>query len=464
VTTTATYNTNGLGGVSLAFSGFSTNADYARVEVSTDGITWSTVRGGDSVSLTAGAGKLDDYDGFTAGVLNTYRVTAVDNALISQVGVSTAASGNNASLTAALPAGVITGDLLLLYATIRNGGAPVLPSGWTLISNQGNAALFGRYMATGVTAPTVTFTGGVAGADTITMMTAWRNASMPPVSMSPVTNTTQQNIPTPVFTVSGSALALAFVWKQSTWTTIAAQSGMVGIGSAVSTAGSGAGIAVSGSGTGFGGTFLASSFPITGGTAAVSLTLMTQFSKRAFTDQDTVTITPVLSGPWLKNPSRPAANIQIEITSVSEITRTARTGLFPVLNRTMPIAITDLQSSRALTIEIDCLGFAARADMDNRLASGETLFLQMPSPDYFCPTLYAVAGDVVCLQDAKGSTSLTFQVPLTEVAKPDSSVFGQTYSWADVQANYATWADVIAGVSTWQNLMDKVSNSTIIVP
>jgi len=80
------------------------------------------------------------------------------------------------------------------------------------------------------------------------------------------------------------------------------------------------------------------------------------------------------------------------------------------------------------------------------------------------PTIYFVAGDVVRTRLAKTSTAITFTIPLIEVAAPGSTVAGSTYVWADVVANYATWTAVIAANATWSNLIDKVSNSVVIVP
>ncbi|MEV6879543.1 hypothetical protein, partial [Amycolatopsis sp. NPDC051128] len=112
MTTTTTY-LDDLGRVRVEFTGLSTDADYALVERSTNGITWTTVRGGDKVGLSGGVGKLDDYE-FAAGVPNTYRVTAIDAADVSRFGAAAFTTGNNATLNPPLPAGVPNGALLLL--------------------------------------------------------------------------------------------------------------------------------------------------------------------------------------------------------------------------------------------------------------------------------------------------------------------------------------------------------------
>jgi len=102
--------------------------------------------------------------------------------------------------------------------------------------------------------------------------------------------------------------------------------------------------------------------------------------------------------------------------------------------------------------------------MDNRLALGEPLFLQAPTQPDAIPTIYFVAGDVSYVEDALSSGSYTFTIPVIEVAKPGSTVFGDLYFWSDVVANYATWTDVVAANATWSILMDRISTNSVIVP
>src|SRR5215203_3485183 len=124
MTLTATY-VDDIGRVRLAFSGYSADADYATVERSVDGgITYVPVRGGGTVPITAGAGNLDDYE-FVAGVSNMYRVTAIDSAPQQWIGSGGPVTGNNATVTPACSGSTLIGDLVLLYATIRNSGAGV---------------------------------------------------------------------------------------------------------------------------------------------------------------------------------------------------------------------------------------------------------------------------------------------------------------------------------------------------
>jgi hypothetical protein len=475
VTLSATY-ADDIGRVRVVFSGYNADADYATVERSVDGgITYVPVRGGGLAPLTAGAGALDDYE-FQAGISNMYRVSAIDSALPAALPGWTNAIGVNASVAPAIPGGLSAGNLMILVSTIRNSGAgvPVTPAGWTPIVVSGNVGVYGRVFVPGDTAPTCAFTGGVANADTIAGIWPFSNVSLTASVTNSQLNGSAQNIAVPALTTVGSkSVSMAVGWKQDDWTasTVVALPNFAHGGERISTTGDDAAIIfdyrlITTGPISMGST----SFGITGGAAAISRGLIWDMPIRAFTNQETTSVTPSLltslrdDQAWLKNPSRPGLNSKVTITEISEISRKSRTGRFDVLGRTLPVAITDVQSSREFTLELIVNGNAEALDMDNRLSTGEPMFLQPRTTADDIPTVYFVAGDVTRTQLAKTSTAITFTIPVIEVAAPGSTVAGATYVWSDVIANYASWTAVIAANPSWSNLIDKVSNSVVIVP
>lgn len=168
------------------------------------------------------------------------KVTAMVTDTAAFIAAGTVAHGNNASVAPALPAGITAdaGQLLLVWAAIRNSGTGTvdLPSGWTSIANFGNARLFGRYYVTGVTAPTVTFTGGAANADTSAQMCAFSGLSLhadsgkylyPNPSPQTQLNGSAQDIAYPALSVryNGCVVILAG-WKADDWTSVATPAAM----------------------------------------------------------------------------------------------------------------------------------------------------------------------------------------------------------------------------------------------
>lgn len=140
-----------------------------------------------------------------------------------------AATGNNASLVPALPAGLAAGDLLLLFASIRNSGAgtPNTPAGYSLLLNMANARIFGKVAGTSESAPTVSFTGGVTNADTIAQTAAF--SGYPGLTVDgTATNTgsgTNLQYPASPTINSGRVLAITAGWKQDDWTSLTGDPG-----------------------------------------------------------------------------------------------------------------------------------------------------------------------------------------------------------------------------------------------
>lgn len=467
MTITATYNSD-ISRVQLAFSGYSTLADYAKVErLDPNGVTWSVIRGGDQVALTSGAGAVDDFE-FVPNTVNTYRVSAIDSAAPAWIGSSGPFSAVNTNLSPLYNGSTITGDLILMLASIRSTSATVnTPSGWTMLVNGGNMCLLGKYQD-GAATPTLTFTGGAAGDDVIAQTTTFRNTSITPVSQTSVqSNGSAQNIAYP--TISGGATgvqAVLFGWKQDDWTTAPVPSGWDNeVGNVPVTAGNDAGQLWEQRALTLGQTMPSGSWTLTGGAAAISKAAAVVFGIKAFTNQETATVTPTFAFDeyWLKNPSRPGLNIKVQVTEIGDITRPARTGTFPVLGRTVPVAVTDVQGSRQFSLEIFTDGESNATDMDNRLSTGEPMLLQGGGPTDLVPTVYFVAGDIVNNRPAKGHTAHTFTIPVTEVARPGNTVYGLTYVWQDVINNYADWNAVLAATPDWSSLINKVSNTVVIV-
>lgn len=151
---------------------------------------------------------------------------------ITYVGAGTSATGNNASVTPVKNASTADGDLVLVFASIRNSGTgvPNAPAGWSSLAASGNMAVFGRFFTTGYVLPAFTFTGGVANADTIAQTITLRGVE-PRLNdavgaISGQLNGSAQNIAYPGFDVPGAAhVVILQAWKQDDWTSASTPSG-----------------------------------------------------------------------------------------------------------------------------------------------------------------------------------------------------------------------------------------------
>ncbi|NUR80725.1 MAG: hypothetical protein HOQ21_09815 [Dermatophilaceae bacterium] len=455
---------SGLSRVRVACSAAPAAADYATIERSADGgITWTTVRGGDAVALVSGACQLDDYE-FVGNVSNTYRATYVDTADPYVVNVGTLGSANNGPVSPGLPASLADNDILLMPAVIRNtAGAPNTPAGWSVLADLGNFKVFIRVWATGVTAPTVTFAGGVANADTAARILAVRNADFS-VAHALSSNASAQNA---AFAAMAAVelkpdLMVVAGWKQAT-STSSALTGWTQIAHDVLTAGDDLSL------------FWwrkttpddtpAGSVTITGGSSAISECATVRFSRKPFMSQESTSTTPPLTQAWLKNVQRPFLNKPIVAVDWSPVRRPSRSGVFPVIGRSMPVAVTELRGSKQFTLTIMFTSLAEANEMDTILSNGSVVFLHVPADCPFPGGYYSIGDTEMRRGGSVRSERRFIDLPLTEVAAPASSVVGTTYTWQGVINDYATWADVIANNATWADLLERVGDpDDVVVP
>lgn len=457
MTVTATYDST-LSRVRVSADGLGTSTT-ATLERSTDQVRWTTVRGGVDVPVAAGVtGTVDDYE-FTPDVENFYRWSYP--AEMSFVAAGTAAHAVNAAVSPGLPAGLAEGQTMLLLAAIRNSGTgvPNLPAGWSLIIDAGNVCLFGRIAGASEAAPNVTFTGGVAGADTSAQIAAFNGLSLDPLGFASQLNASAQDIATPAFSLSDPvslSMLIYLGWKQDDWTSVAPVFMGTEIGEPSTVLGDDQGIVWDYRHAAFSFTGVASrTFAVTGGASAISRGAAAVFPPTTATQ--TGSVTPVLGTVWIKNLSRPFLNRPVTVTDWGDVERESRNGVFPIVGRTMPVAVTDLRLSRTYELVLTTSTVDEANELDLCLASGDPILVHVPA-DCPIPGMYAVVGNVAISRREPRSTRRYLTLPLTEVAAPGPDVIGATTTWSAVIAAYPTWADVIAANATWQDVLDGVAD------
>lgn len=451
--------------VRLSVSSAPSGADVALIERSADGgTTWATVRGGDAVPLVAGACQLDDYE-FAGNVLNTYRVTYVDVQNPGIISLGAVSTGNNAPVTPGLPAGPIDGDILLMKAAIRNTAGTVnTPAGWTKLVDMGNFCLFTCPWAPGVVAPTVTFSGGVANADTEARICLWRNTESVIAAVTQV-NAAAQNIAAPAMSV-GPLLPNVFqrvAWKQDTSTLSTLDSSWVALSRDVASAGDDM--------TTLWWSKITSvdepvgTFVMTGGGAAISKVAMLRFTRKPFMSRESTTITPPLLAAWLKNVQRPFLNTPIKVVGFSPIRRASRSTVHEIVGRSDAVGVTERRAGKRYSLRLELATLADEAEMDTRLSDGAVIFLHTPLDAPFPGGYYLIDETEVSQPPRHHSQRRYIDLPLIQVAPPASAVVGTTYTWQGVVNDYATWSDLIAANATWGDLLARVNDPVdVVVP
>ncbi len=166
-------------------------------------------------------------------------VTDLDDVVATFGSVGAVTHGVNASVTPGAPTGVVVGSLLVIFAAIRNLGAGTVnvPSGWVRApvfgADENVAVLLRRAQANGEAMPLVTFSGGVANADTSAQCArfggTYYDVSNLPVTWGRSGSLSSQDIAYPATRVSyDNSLVLYLGWKSDDWTSVASPGTEIG--------------------------------------------------------------------------------------------------------------------------------------------------------------------------------------------------------------------------------------------
>jgi hypothetical protein len=181
----------------------------------------------------------------------------------------------------------------------------------------------------------------------------------------------------------------------------------------------------------------------------------------------TADITPAQAGVWVKSITRPFLNRELKVVEHSDIVRPSRAGVFPVIGRTMPVGVTDVQLSRRWTMIIKGDTVEEADALDLVFASGDPMFIQTPATGLLStvPGGYVLIGDVVRRRFGTQSPRRWFELPLTEVAAPGPGVYGVPATWETIVAEFGTWSTLVTQFSTWADVTSYISDpSVVIVP
>jgi hypothetical protein len=200
--------------------------------------------------------------------------------------VGAAATGNNATVNPALPAGLVEGQTMLMLASIRNSGTGTVntPTGWQPLAASGNLALFGRVAGSSESVPAVSFTGGVANADTIAQIASFNNLPLNVVTSNTQLNASAANVAYPALTITVANGVVVYAgWKQDDSTGWAAVAGTAELGEANPTAGDDASQAWDWVAQTTATNVSAGSFTVSGGGSAISRGMVVQLGPAGHT-------------------------------------------------------------------------------------------------------------------------------------------------------------------------------------
>ena len=456
------------------------------VQRSTNGITWSTIRGGTGLDLSDRPVTVDDYE-FAPDVANYYRVRLVDGAgndvtppeplpPPAEFVAASTATGNTTSLTVPLPTGWQPGELCLLGVAVNLDTVEVaVPDGWQPIAGSlittgsMRCGLFWRVLEAGDTDPVVatstqqkisaiaaTYTGYDPAAP-IASAGTW--------GVRKLTSTNTTTAPGVTTTAGDQRVVVFFAEKSSAATSVTDPAGTTRRGFIA--AGGGGSVStllvdMVKATTGATGSFTATYDAASSAGAGVAVAI----NSEPLPDTGTPVITPILEGVWIKNVAKPWLNRRVAVVEASAIERPTRGGTFDVVGRTNPVTVTDVRASRRLELTILADTAQEANDLELGLSAGDVILLHVPPG---CPlpieTMYAAVGDVESEQVSRYSEVRVLTLPLTETAAPGPDIVGTTITWSGVINAYSTWQALIDAMPTWGDVLEQIgAPGDVIVP
>jgi len=165
-------------------------------------------------------------------------------------------------------------------------------------------------------------------------------------------------------------------------------------------------------------------------------------------ETQTATVTAAMDRIWLKFIARPVLNRPVTVTDWGDITRTSRNGIFDVIGRAVPVAITDVHSSRRFPLQVRTSTLAEADSLDLACSAGAPIYLHAPD-GCGLPTIHAVIGDYSQARPSRRSLARVFDLDLIEVAAPGPDVVGAAVTWQTLLDDNDDWQAVLDAYNSW---------------
>jgi hypothetical protein len=172
---------------------------------------------------------------------------------------------------------------------------------------------------------------------------------------------------------------------------------------------------------------------------------------------NTVTV-PSNGFSYLIHPGKPTLSCRLDhVQSLDVMGRKARVGLFNVLGRPTPVAVTDMRSTATGTLLATTWSANEAQTIRNVTADGSVLLLQTPAQADL-GNLYIAVGDVseARISSAYMLTERRFTIPFTVVDRPFGlAVVAEGYRWLDVFTSYGDWETFYDAANTWYEVLSQ---------
>jgi len=154
------------------------------------------------------------------------------------------------------------------------------------------------------------------------------------------------------------------------------------------------------------------------------------------------TVSDTLDQVWVKFIVAPHRNQKVSLIGWGAVTRRSRQAVFGIRNRPDPIVVTDVHTSRSVTVSLMTWTEEEAEELDRSLALGLPVYFHTPSSVQL-RSMYASIGDYT-FERSGGVTSPRhiFSIPLTEVSAPPLSIVGPGLTYASLAEDFASYEEL----------------------
>jgi hypothetical protein len=168
---------------------------------------------------------------------------------------------------------------------------------------------------------------------------------------------------------------------------------------------------------------------------------------------------PALDRSMLKHPGRPALNASVRIGAAPNMTRPVTQGVFEVLGRTTPVAVSMRRSAARGELQVVTLDEDERDALLLLLDDGTPLLLQTPS-GYGVGNIYVAVGELSeeRVTGLGAEWARRWTLPFVVVDRPVGEALAVGNTWADVLASYTSWDAMRTAEGTWAGVLEGLGS------
>lgn len=160
---------------------------------------------------------------------------------------------------------------------------------------------------------------------------------------------------------------------------------------------------------------------------------------------------------WLRSPGQPALNMPVTIITPPTWDRPITQGVFDVLGRSRPVAVSQRRSSERGDLVVATLTEDERQALLALVADGSILYLTTPGGWGVGSVYVAVADISEARPSALGSDPFRlFTLSLTVVDRPSGAALAAGNSWSDVLGAFTSWSQLSLTTDTWAVILEGV--------